>query len=368
MELRQKIGQSFIIGFKDQEPSADVKKFIADNSIGGTILFSRNIDNPVQVAELTNELQGLVIKTAPPLFVSIDMEGGRVARLKPPFTQWPPMKTLGDIDSPTLAFKFAECMGKELLTVGINMNFAPCVDVLTNPQNTVIGDRAFGSDPELVSKMASAVVRGFVKVGVIPCVKHFPGHGDTLLDSHEDLPVVEHDLKRLEEIEFVPFKKCFRARAEFCMTAHLKLAKVDPEYPATLSKKVLNEVLREKLGYRHLIITDDMEMKAITNHFPIEKAAVLAVKAGCNVLLYCHELSNQQKALEAIVKAVMDKEIPESVIEENLNKVLQTKKNNFPETYKMVDVTQIGKNVGHPEHLSLSKSIAKKEIPAGLTT
>lgn len=368
VELRKKIGQSFIIGFKGREASADVQKFILNNSIGGIILFARNIDNPIQVAELNNSLQSLVMKTAPPLFSSIDMEGGRVARFKAPFTQWPPMKILGEIDSPSLCFKFAETMGKELLAVGVNMNYAPCVDVLTNPANTVIGDRAFGTEPEIVSKMGSAIVRGFVKVGVIPAVKHFPGHGDTLLDSHEDLPVVEHDLARLDEIEFAPFKKCFRARVEFCMTAHLVLKQVDAEWPATLSHKVLNGILRERLGYRNIVMTDDMEMKAITKNFPVEVSAVQAIKAGCNILLYCHELSVQEKALEAIVKAVTDGEIPESVIEENYQKVLKAKKENFPPSFKLADVSTISQIVGHPDHLTLAKSIAKKEVPAGLTT
>lgn len=366
--LKQKIGQTFIIGFSGHEPSAEVNKFISDNCIGGVILFTRNVADPIQLAEMNNSLQSLIIKSAPPMFISIDMEGGRVARLKAPFTVWPPMKILGEIDSASLGFKFAETMGKELLSVGINMNFSPCVDIFTNPQNTVIGDRAFGTDAETVSKMSSSVVRGFVKAGIIPCIKHFPGHGDTLLDSHEDLPVVDHDLTRLEEVEFVPFKKAFRARAEFCMTAHIKLPKIDPEWPATMSHKVLQDVMRGRLGYRHLIITDDMEMKAITKNYSTQLAATQAVKAGCNVLLYCHSLQVQEEALEAIVKAVMDGEIPESVIEENYNMVLKIKKNNFADPYTMVDVTQVSKIVGHPDHLTLAKYISQKQLPPGLTT
>src|SRR5271170_7310788 len=149
-ELRQRIGQTFIIGFQDFDPKDEVKKFISTNNVGGIILFDRNIESPAQLGDLTNELQGLVAKRADTqqLFMSIDMEGGRVARLKPPFTQWPPMKILGEIGSAALGFKFAETMGKELLAVGINLNYSPCVDILTNPANKVIGDRSFGSDPE----------------------------------------------------------------------------------------------------------------------------------------------------------------------------------------------------------------------------
>jgi beta-N-acetylhexosaminidase len=277
------------------------------------------------------------------------------------------MKILGEIGSASLGFKFAECMGKELLAVGINVNYSPCVDVLTNADNKVIGDRSFGADPELVSKLSSAVVRGFVKAGIIPCVKHFPGHGDTMADSHEELPVVRHDLDRLEKIEFVPFKKAFRARADLLMTAHIKLEKVDNVWPATLSPKIIQEILRQKLGYRNAIITDDMEMKAITKNYSVEEAAVQAVKAGCTMLLYCHTLETQQKAMEALVKAVVDKKIPEDVIRRNCEIVLKVKKENL-KPFVPIDVTQIGKNIGHPEHLKLAKQIARKEIPADLST
>jgi beta-N-acetylhexosaminidase len=301
------------------------------------------------------------------MFISIDMEGGRIARLKPPFTQWPPMKLLGEMGSASLGFKFAETMGAELTAVGINLNYSPCVDVFTNPKNTVIGDRAFSTDPEVVAKLASSVVRGFLKAGVIPCVKHFPGHGDTLVDSHEDLPVVDHDLARLEKVEFVPFKKTFRARVELLMTAHLMATKLDPEWPATLSPHILQEILRKKLGYRNAIMTDDMEMKAITKNYGVEQAAVQSVKAGCTILLYCHTLAVQEQALEALVKAVQDKQIPEAVIDANYQMVQRIKKETFA-GLKQVSKDEMLKVVGHPEHVTLSKQIARKEIPAGLTT
>jgi beta-N-acetylhexosaminidase len=366
--IKKKIGQTLMVGFQGQQLTEEFKNFLVENAIGGVILFTRNVKDPVQLAELTNSLQSLAMQNQMPLFISIDMEGGRVARLKAPFTQWPPMKILGEIDSPSLGFKFAESMGEELGSVGINMNYAPCVDILTNPQNSVIGDRAFGDNAEIVSKMSSSVVRGFVKSGIIPCVKHFPGHGDTLLDSHEDLPVVKHGLERLEEVEFVPFKRAFRARADFCMTAHLVLECVDPKFPVTLSKKVIDEILRQRLGFRNIVITDDLEMKAITKHYTVEEAAVLAVQAGCNMLMYCHEQSVQERAIEALVKAVVDGAVEEAVIEDNFQKVLQVKKKNNFENYKPVDVKEVLKIVGRSEHLSLAKSIAQKQVPPGLST
>jgi beta-N-acetylhexosaminidase len=368
-EIKKILGQTFIIGFQDKIPSNEVKNFITNNNIGGVILFDRNIESPSQLADLTNELQGLVQKSSlsDQLFVSIDMEGGRVARLKTPFTQGPPMSVLGEIGSASLAFKFAECMGKELLAVGINVDYSPCVDVLTNPNNKVIGDRSFGSDPELVSKMSSAVVRGFVKAGIIPCVKHFPGHGDTIADSHEELPVVNYDLDRLEAVEFIPFKKAFRARADLVMTAHIKMEKLDPEWPATLSQKIIQKILRQKLGYRNAIITDDMEMKAVFANYTVEQAAVQAVKAGCTILLYCHTLEVQERALEALTKAVVDKEISETIIRNNCDMVLRIKKESL-KPYAPVNLSEIANSIGHPDHLKLSKLIARKEIPADLTT
>jgi beta-N-acetylhexosaminidase len=368
-EIREKIGQTFVIGFDGHEPSSDVKKFITTNNVGGIILFTRNIESPAQLGDLNNNLQSLVPNRPDKeqLFISIDMEGGRVARLKAPFTQWPPMKILGEIGSASLGFKFAETMGKELLSVGINLDYSPCVDILTNEKNTVIGDRSFGVEPEIVSKMSSALVRGFLKAGVMPCVKHFPGHGDTLIDSHDDLPVVHHDLARLEKIEFVPFKKAFRARADLVMTAHLTLEKIDPEWPATLSTKVLQEILRGKLGYRSAIITDDMEMKAITKNYKIDEAAAQAMRAGCTMFLYCHTLDVYAQALDALTKAVVDGKISKDVVEKNYAMVLKIKKDNL-QPYKPVDVTTLSKSVGHPDHLKLAKQIARKEVPPGLST
>ncbi len=367
-DIRQKVGQLFVIGFQGFEPSDDVKKFIKDNNMGGVIFFDRNISSPAQLGDLTNELQDLRLnQNEPQLFMSIDMEGGRVARLKAPFTQWPAMNILGEIGSASLGFKFAESMGRELLAVGLNLNFSPCVDVLTNPENKVIGDRSFGKDPELVSKMSSSLVRGFLKSGVLPCVKHFPGHGDTLLDSHEDLPHIKHDMARLESVEFIPFKKAFRARTELVMTAHIILEAVDPQFPATLSPKVITDLLKNKLGYRKAVITDDMEMKAVTKHYSASQAAIAAVNAGCTMLLYCHTLETQQEAFEAVVKAVSEGQIKLSIIEKNYEQVVKIKKENL-KPYVPVDVTKIAKEIGHPDHLKLSKQIARKEIPAGLAT
>ncbi|RYZ81106.1 MAG: glycoside hydrolase family 3 protein, partial [Proteobacteria bacterium] len=226
-----------IIGIAGQSLTVDEKKFIVDNNIGGIVLMGRNVGEPKQVHALCSEIQSLRHQTPDktPLFIGIDMEGGRVARLKAPFTQWPPLKTLGDLDNATVTFHFSNKMGLELQAVGINLDFAPCVDIFTNPQNKVIGDRSISSDPELVAKHASALVRGYIKANVISCAKHFPGHGNTLLDSHEELPVEEVDMQRLDTLELVPFKRSFKARVDMVMTSHILFKNVDPDWPVTLS-------------------------------------------------------------------------------------------------------------------------------------
>lgn len=368
LTLRQKIGQSLIIGLRGHTLTDSEKTFIVKNNVGGVILFDRNISSPQQLHALVTEVQSLrhQLPEKSPLFISIDMEGGRVARLKAPFTQWPPAKKLGEIDSPTLGFKFAETMGKELKSVGINLDFAPCVDTLTNPANKVIGDRSLSSDPEIVGKLASALVRGYIKADVIPCAKHFPGHGNTLLDSHEDLPVENLDYDAIRERELSPFKKAFRARLDLVMTAHIKFPKIDPEWPATLSSIFLTDILRKDLGYRNLVITDDLGMKALTKNFSVEQVAVRAMSAGANILLYCNEPDHPELAVTALEKAFTDKSVGEDKLSFSFEGIQKLKKARLvsPDPLPLAEASKI---IGHPEHLALSKAIQAGEVPAGLS-
>lgn len=358
-----------MIGVQGKSLTEDEKLFLTKNNIGGVTLFGRNIESPQQLHKLVTELHNLRHKTVEraPLFVAIDMEGGRVARLKPPFTQWPPLGKLGAMDSASVAFKFAESMGVELKAMGINIDFAPCVDVLTNPKNELIGDRALSSDPEIVSKIASALVRGYIKSDIIPCAKHFPGHGNTVIDSHFDLPVEEVTIETLRERELIPFKKTFKARLDLVMTAHILYKNIDPEWPATLSKIIMEDLLRKECGYRGLIVSDDLDMKALTKLHSVEKIAVRAVLAGCNVLLYCNDPKTHVVGLDAIEKALIDGEIPPDLIDKNYQMVMAVKKAKIkqPDPLPLAEVARL---VGHPEHLALSKAIASGQIPEGLTT
>ncbi|MCB0362698.1 MAG: beta-N-acetylhexosaminidase, partial [Bdellovibrionales bacterium] len=326
--MKNLIGQQFIIGLKGKELLDEEAKFITDNNIGGVVLFDRNLESVEQIRKLCSDLQNLRYKlpNKAPLFISIDMEGGRVARLKPPFTRWPAAEKLGHLDSTSVAFKFAQMMAEEMKCVGINLDFAPCVDVLSNPKNTVIGDRAISSDPEVVAKMASALSRGFIKGGVIPCAKHFPGHGGTLIDSHEDLPLEDITWQEMTESSLIPFKKAFRARLDMVMTAHIKFPQIDPEFPVTLSKKFIQEIMRGELRYRNLVISDDLGMKALTLHYEVKEIPILALNAGCSILLFCNDFEQQAISLEVVYKALENKILDESLIHDAQTRILNLKK------------------------------------------
>lgn len=364
--MRHVLGQHMFIGLSGKTLTEDEKKFIVENNIGGVTLFGpRNLESPEQIRNLCAEIQSLRhrMKDKAPLFIGIDMEGGRVHRLKAPFTQWPALRKLGDLDSPTASFNFAYLMGLELKAVGINLNYAPCIDIFTNPKNTVIGDRALGTNAEIVSKHASALIRGYMKADIVPCAKHFPGHGDTVIDSHHDLPVEQADLARLEQVELVPFKKAFRSRLDLLMTAHIYFPKIDPEWPATLSEIFLKKILREELRYRGFVITDDLGMKALSARYSAEVIPVRALQAGVDMLLYCNEPETPPIALAALEKALADKKLTEDQVLASHKRILSLKADNL-KTPDPQDFKSSQQVIGSPLHKKLSEGIQKGEVPA----
>lgn len=347
--ISKMVGQLFIIGFEGKTPSKEVESFIQKNSIGGICYFGHNVESPEQLANLSNYLQGL--SPDMPLFVTIDQEGGLVSRLGPPFCEIPSPGQL-EKSSPTEVFEMMQIMGAEMKAIGINWDFAPVCDVNSNPENPIIGrfNRAYSSDVETVERLASGAVRGLQKSGVIACAKHFPGHGDTTADSHLTLPVIEHSYERLNDVELKPFRRVIRSGVETVMTAHVLYTAIDDAYPATLSKTIIQEMLRKECRFNGVIVSDDMLMKGITEHYPNEQAVVLAVQAGIDQLLYCMNFDAQERAFEALVKAVIDKEIPLYKIEESIKRAHQLKKKYIGEKYQPVDPKKAKEIVGCEAH------------------
>jgi beta-N-acetylhexosaminidase len=291
----------FAVGFHGTSPSKELLELIR-RGVYGVILFGRNVESAEQVAELVVELKRAAGR---PLLLSVDQEGGRVARLRSPqgFTELPPMRALGATSDESLAFEVGALIGRELRAVGIDQDYAPVVDVDTNPHNPVIGDRSFSRDAHEVARIGTALARGLQSAGVAACAKHFPGHGDTSQDSHEDLPRLSHGLERLREVELVPFRALAAAGVASAMTAHVVFEALDARRPATLSPAVMR-LLREECGYDGCVISDDLEMKAVAEHFPLEEAAPAALAAGVDALLVCHRAEVQHRAIDLARAAV----------------------------------------------------------------
>ena len=304
--------------------TAEMRSLARDFSLGGVILFARNIEAPEQVAELSLDVQGLAADL--PLWVSVDQEGGRVARLKAPFTEWPPMAVLGRSGDVQLAGRFAAALATELRAVGITLDYAPVLDIHTNPKNPVIGDRALAGDAASVARLGAALITGLQDNGVAACGKHFPGHGDTSVDSHLDLPLVEHPPDRIRRVECVPFREAIRAGVAFIMTAHVLVPSFDEEKPATLSPRIVQSLLRNELGFPGVILSDDLEMKAIAKTYTVPDAAVEAIAAGCDGLLVCSgNVEVQAVMLEALVHAVEEEKIPYKRLEDALIRLRRAK-------------------------------------------
>jgi beta-N-acetylhexosaminidase len=299
--LREQLGQMFMIGLPGTELTAVEAGLFADSCLGGVILFAHNLHEPEQIYGLCRALWDLRSGDLAP-FIAIDQEGGRVNRLPEPFTDFPPAAVLGSAGSAELAFRFGWATAGELMAVGINVDFAPVLDVLSNPGNPVIGDRSLSSEPMAVAQLGWSIVEGLRSGGVIPCGKHFPGHGDTSEDSHLELPVVARDEESLRRVELPPFAHACDKGVDALMTAHVLYPAWDRERPATLSQAIITGVLRHEFKYDGVVFTDDLEMKAISQDYGLEDAALLAVEAGADVLLFCHDLTQAMQAFERVLR------------------------------------------------------------------
>ncbi|MCB9606274.1 MAG: beta-N-acetylhexosaminidase [Polyangiaceae bacterium] len=309
--LVRQCGRLILGGFGGEDLPRDYAAALEQGRRGGAILFRRNLSSPDVALSLTKQIHAAMNGSGgAPALVAIDQEGGRVRRLKAPLLELPPMHTLGahcgGSDDGEWDVEALEALGRavaaELLACGFNLNFAPVLDVNSNPANPVIGDRAFASEPHDVAELSLAFARGLSAGGVSPCGKHFPGHGDTESDSHLTLPKLPHSLERLRNLELIPFRAAVEAKLPSLMTAHIVFEALEPALPATLSPKVVTGLLRNELGYQGAVFSDCLEMQAISDHWPAAEASVLAIAAGCDSVLICHRMDRQEAALEALAK------------------------------------------------------------------
>ena len=282
-----------IIGFEGGSLNAQTRRLLDDPNVCGVILFRRNIESLDQVKSLCNEIHA----HRPGLLVCIDQEGGSVRRLRDGFPDPGPMR---EIRSAKDAYIAGSVMGRALRNLGINTNFAPVLDVDSNPNNPVIGSRSFSNDPIVVAERAIALHRGLTDEGVISCGKHFPGHGDTDVDSHLALPQLDITLTRLEALELSPFKAAVHAGFPMLMTAHILLPALDDTWPATLSPKIVDEILRKQLGYDGVVVSDDLEMAAVADRYSPTTMVEQGAAAGLDIFLMCHTLDKQWEAIEAL--------------------------------------------------------------------
>lgn len=324
MTLEQKAAQLLVAGIEGHTAGEDARSAVQDKQVGGVILFGRNVESGAQLAALTNGLKALNGDDIP-LLLAVDEEGGRVSRMPPEVSDLPAPLTVGRTGDPALCRAFGELLGAECAAFGLNTDFAPALDIWSNPENTVIGDRAFGSDWETVSTLGSAAWQGLAGQGVLPVVKHFPGHGDTAVDSHVGLPVVEKDLRALEALELLPFRRAVEEGVPAVMVSHILERALDPWHPASLSPRVVRGLLREELGFEGVVFTDDLTMAAVSDTYGMGEAAVLALEAGCDMLLVCHGADNLAAAHAGILSAVESGRLPEERLDESVRRVLTLK-------------------------------------------
>lgn len=365
--LEKKIGQLLVIGFNGITVPQEIRDLIHNYHIGSIILFGRNIGTPNEVLALTTDLQREAKKAGytHPLLICVDQENGAVRRLGEGATIFPGAMTLGATGNTNHAYNVGLATGNELKALGINWNLAPVLDVNNNPDNPVIGVRSFGESAESVSKFGRASMQGMQKAGIATTLKHFPGHGDTNVDSHLDLPVIPHGMERLEEVELKPFKECIAEGADTIMTAHVYFPSIEtePGVPATISRKVITGLLREKLRFDGVVTTDCMEMNAILHGIGTEKGAVAAIKAGVDFVMISHTLERQVGAIQEILKAIETGEIQEEVIDQAIQRI-----NKLKEKYLSWDeiplevVPNVSEIVGSKQHERIAYEAYKDSV------
>lgn len=357
--MKKDLGQLIMTGISGTTLSKEEAEFLEGENIGGVLLLEKNYESPAQMAELVNHIQRS--REEYPLFIAIDHEGGRMSRLGAPFSKLPSPMDLSKLDSPKIIYHVTKIMAEELSAVGINLNLAPVCDILEADESKVIADRAYGRDPDTVSKYVSSVIRGLQTNGIMSCAKHFPGHGSTTKDSNVDLPIIKRSLEELRGHEFIPFVKAIKARVEFVMMGHLIVEGIDPEKPCSLSEKAY-KLLRGEMKYNRVICTDDLQMGAIASKYSVTQAAGLAINAGADILLF-RDLDHASDALKSLQEDVRTKKIKNEIILSRLNTVLSAKKANLKE-YNPIYIPEISKKINQRSSQVFLADLASKLVPS----
>lgn len=324
MTIEEKIGQMLIVSYRSSEADSNLISILKDVKPGGFILFSENFESYEQTKKMIDDINNT---SDIPMFISVDQEGGRVQRLKTltdsKITVIPSMNELGNTNDAVLSYEVGRVTGEELRVFGINMDFAPVLDIYSNPNNTVIGNRSFGNNSEIVSKMALSFAKGLKSTGVIPVYKHFPGHGDTKDDSHFTLPAITKTKEELMNLELIPFKNAIKEGAQVIMIGHLAVPSItNDNTPASLSKEIVTDLLKDELGFKGLVITDALNMGAVTNNYSKKEIYVKAINAGVDILLMA---SPSKEAVKLIKEAIVNGEVTEEQINESVKKILKLK-------------------------------------------
>ncbi|NBD26824.1 beta-N-acetylhexosaminidase [Paenibacillus glycinis] len=331
MTLDEKLGEMIIAGLDGTTASAQAKLMIQEQHIGGFIFYKENVTTPAGVAAYVNQLKAWNADNPAPLLISVDQEGGRVSRL-PGLLKIPAGRVIGDTGDVSYASQIGTALGAASKLMGFNVDFAPVLDINSNPKNPVIGDRSYGTTAKRVTDMGLAAMDSIRDQGVVPVVKHFPGHGDTSVDSHLELPVVNKSLAQLRAFEWVPFKAAVKDGVDMVMVAHILFPKIDKNVPASLSKTIITDELRGELGFKGVVITDDMTMGAISENFGLAQAAMTSVKAGSDIILLAHGYEDAKTVLGALKQSVRKGDISEKRIDESVTRILTLKLN-----YKLSD-------------------------------
>lgn len=326
MSLDEKIGQMIIAGISGTTLSENTKSLISQYKVGGMIAYKVNMEDLKQTVQLLNSLKTENAGNRFPLFLSIDQEGGNISRLPGGLINIPTNNKIGTINNRQFSYEIGTLLGKELEAFGFNLNYAPVLDVNSNPNNPIIGDRSFGNNPEIVSQLGIETMKGIQSQNIIPVIKHFPGHGDTSVDSHLELPKVSKSLEDIKQFELVPFADAIENGAEVVMVAHILLPKIDASYPSSMSKTVITDILRKQLHFNGVVMTDDMTMNAIANHFDLGEAAVKSVKAGSDIVMVAHDYDKIVNVMNKLKTAVVNGEISEERIDESVRRIIELKK------------------------------------------